>query len=151
MAISCSMKIRLAMTVIGIFSGISAGLCFAIMYQNWSATTMAFVSSLAAAQLLEIHRKHIKGNILMLSNGKINAIFAFNCILCTLCVGGVIMCLCLAGIWHQTLTHEGLMHENLWITAVWFWMTMKWTFASAWFIHHYSSEVIYLLPQNDQH
>uniref|UniRef100_A0A0R3RYS0 7TM_GPCR_Srx domain-containing protein n=1 Tax=Elaeophora elaphi TaxID=1147741 RepID=A0A0R3RYS0_9BILA len=165
MALTYKMKIRLLWPVIGIVCGIMAGLCFAIIYQpmgficdsaatlinmhennsymlfqNWSATVMAFMSSISALNLLLIHQKHIKGTLAMLSEVKIKFIFVINCILCVLCLAGVIVCLALAAIWHQNLTYKGLMNENLWITAVWFFMTFKWSMLSIWYIHRYSTQ-----------
>ncbi|KAK6113100.1 Uncharacterized protein BM_BM5182 [Brugia malayi] len=140
MALTCKMKVRLFWPLLGIISGIMAGLCFPIIYQNWSATVMAFISSIIAVNLFIIHRKHIKGTMSLLSKAKIKFIFAIHCILCILCLGGTIVCITLAIIWHQNLTHKGLMNENLWITAVWFFMTFKWSMLSAWYIYHYSSQ-----------
>lgn len=68
-----------------------------------------------------------------------------DCILSVLCFVGVIVCLTLAAIWHQGLSHKDLKKENLWITAVWFFMTFKWFIFSVWYIHHYTSRVIILI------
>uniref|UniRef100_A0A2K6VTN2 Heme transporter hrg-1 n=1 Tax=Onchocerca volvulus TaxID=6282 RepID=A0A2K6VTN2_ONCVO len=140
MTLTCRMKIRLFCPLIGIISGIMAGLCFAIIYQNWSATTMAFISSVAAANLLFIHRKHIEGTMPLLSEVKITLILAINSILSALCLVGCLACIVLAVILHQNFTHKSLMNENLWITAVWFWMTFKWFMLSAYFFHEYTSQ-----------
>uniref|UniRef100_A0A914RSS5 Helicase ATP-binding domain-containing protein n=1 Tax=Parascaris equorum TaxID=6256 RepID=A0A914RSS5_PAREQ len=58
---------------------------------------------------------------------------------CVLALAGMVICLTLAGVWRQSITHEGLMHENLWMTAVWCWMNSKWSMMSALYIRRYSS------------
>ncbi|VDK76728.1 unnamed protein product [Litomosoides sigmodontis] len=140
MTLTWKMKVRLFWPMIGILSGIMAGLSFTIIYHNWSAAVMAFISSISAVNLLLIHRRHIMGTMLMLSESKVKFIFAINCILSILCFVGVIVCLTLAATWHQSLSPKDLKKENLWITAVWFFMTFKWFILSVWYIHRYTSQ-----------
>uniref|UniRef100_A0A1I7RUH4 Ammonium_transp domain-containing protein n=1 Tax=Bursaphelenchus xylophilus TaxID=6326 RepID=A0A1I7RUH4_BURXY len=59
-------------------------------------------------------------------------------ILCVLALCGMIASLVIAGVKGQTIDHEGLQGENLWITAVWFWMTFKWTMMSAIYTRKYA-------------
>lgn len=54
---------------------------------------------------------------------------------------GMIVCLVLAGVWHQDLTAQGLKGENLWITAVWCWMTSKWSAMLWWYARVYSRPI----------
>uniref|UniRef100_A0A183GST7 DUF4203 domain-containing protein n=1 Tax=Heligmosomoides polygyrus TaxID=6339 RepID=A0A183GST7_HELPZ len=57
----CNIKVNIAIAILGISAGVMAGLCFAIQYQNWSATIMAFISGLAATILLHLHLAYLKG------------------------------------------------------------------------------------------
>ncbi|VDO59456.1 unnamed protein product [Haemonchus placei] len=61
MGIMCNIKVSIALAILGISAGIMAGLCFAIQYHNWSATTMAFTSAVAASILLYVHVAYKKG------------------------------------------------------------------------------------------
>lgn len=57
-------------------------------------------------------------------------------------LAGMVVCLVIAGVKGQNLTKEDLMHENLWITAVWCWMTFKWSMMIWWYSRIYSREVM---------
>ncbi|CAD5225124.1 unnamed protein product [Bursaphelenchus xylophilus] len=132
------MKVRLILAGIGIFCGILAGTCFWIMYGNVSATTLAYFSSVCAAFAFYTHWAYHKQWMLQWSSGKIKASIIINTILCVLALCGMIASLVIAGVKGQTIDHEGLQGENLWITAVWFWMTFKWTMMSAIYTRKYA-------------
>lgn len=53
----------------------------------------------------------------------------------------MVISLVIAGLKHQTLTHDGLMNTNWWIVAVWCWMTFKWTMMSAIYTRKYAKKV----------
>ncbi|TKR62831.1 hypothetical protein L596_026742 [Steinernema carpocapsae] len=139
----CGMKIRIAWSILGISAGIMAGAVFAYRYHNISTTCMAFFSSLCATFLTYLHFAYHRGWATNWTPSKFKSIVVINATLCILALCGMIICLVIAGIKHQTLTNKGLQGENLWMTAVWCWMTFKWTMMSAVYGRKYASNVIH--------
>uniref|UniRef100_A0A915AJ79 Heme transporter hrg-1 n=1 Tax=Parascaris univalens TaxID=6257 RepID=A0A915AJ79_PARUN len=133
------MKIHIIWAVVGISAGITAAAVFGIEYHNWSTTTLALLSSVAATCLLCVHLRYRKGYFDYCSRRIIVLSFVASVTWCVLALAGMVICLTLAGVWRQSITHEGLMHENLWMTAVWCWMNSKWSMMSALYIRRYSS------------
>ncbi|KAK0426631.1 hypothetical protein QR680_009816 [Steinernema hermaphroditum] len=138
----CGMKIRIAWAILGISAGIMAGSVFAARYHNWSTTAMAFFSSVCATYLTYLHFAYHRGWASNWMPSKFRAIVVINTTLCILAFCGMVACLIIAGVRHQTITAEGLQGENLWMTAVWCWMTFKWTMMSAVYARKYASNVM---------
>uniref|UniRef100_A0A914VB01 Uncharacterized protein n=1 Tax=Plectus sambesii TaxID=2011161 RepID=A0A914VB01_9BILA len=138
----CSIRVRIIWAIIGISAGIMAGAVFGVQYHNYSATTLAFISSIFATLLMLLHIWYSKGKLSYWSKAK----FSFVTISCLLvwiaALVGMVVCLVVAGVKGQNLTHEGLQHENFWITAVWCWMTFKWSMMIWWYSRIYSRDVM---------
>ncbi|WKY15584.1 hypothetical protein Q1695_000788 [Nippostrongylus brasiliensis] len=133
----CNIKVNIAIAILGISAGVMAGLCFAIQYQNWSATIMAFISGIAAAVLLHLHLAYLKGWMVDWPNARFVCLIWAGWVFFIIGLIGLTACLIDAGVRHQTLTEQGLKGENLWITAVWFFMMAKWTSLIALFARRY--------------
>lgn len=133
----CNIKVNIAIAILGISAGVMAGLCFAIQYQNWSATIMAFISGLAATILLHLHLAYLKGWMIDWPQARFTCLIWAGWVFFFIGAIGMTACLIDAGVRHQTLTDEGLKGENFWITAVWFFMMAKWTSLIALFARRY--------------
>lgn len=70
----CSIRVRIVWAIIGISAGLMAGLVFAGHYQNWSAVTMAFISSGFAALVVLLHVWYSKGRLAYWSKLRFNVI-----------------------------------------------------------------------------
>ncbi|KAK5977526.1 hypothetical protein GCK32_013135 [Trichostrongylus colubriformis] len=133
----CNMKVRIAIAIIGISAGIMAGLCFAVQYRNWSATIMAFISSVFASILLYLHLAYKKGWMVDWPHARFVCYTWAGWVCFAIGVIGMTACLVNAGVKHQTLTDQGLKGENFWITSVWFFMMAKWSSMIAVFSRRY--------------
>ncbi|KAE9553301.1 hypothetical protein FO519_003467 [Halicephalobus sp. NKZ332] len=118
-----------------------AGAVFAAQYGNYVAAILAFFSSVCAGFLLYLHISYYKKWFHEWSPQKITVVIVVNWILCALGITGMVICLVVAGIRHQSLSKEDLKGTNLWICAVWCWMTFKWTMMSAIYTRKYGKEV----------
>ncbi|GMS85439.1 hypothetical protein PENTCL1PPCAC_7614, partial [Pristionchus entomophagus] len=137
----CTFKVRLIYAIVGICFGIMAGTCYGIMFQNVSATSMAFVSSIFAATSFYIHLAYKKKWMNNWTDSKWKSLFYINLILFIIATAGMAACCILAGINHQGFTYDDLMGENLWMTAVWCFITAKWTGMSAYYARWYLAKV----------
>lgn len=143
----CNIKVSIAIAILGISAGLLAGLCFAVQYQNWPATTMAFISAVAACALFYVHLAHYKRWNLDWSHSRFICFVWAGWTLFAIGMTGMTACLINAGVRHQTLTEEGLKGANLWITAVWFFMLAKWTSLIAVYARRYRDAIIIALPK----
>ncbi|KJH49814.1 hypothetical protein DICVIV_04067 [Dictyocaulus viviparus] len=123
----CNTKVRIAIAILGISAGLMAGCCFAVQYQNWPATTMAFLSAVAASVVLYVHLAYSNGWIHDWSRAQFKYFIWGGWTFFVVGMIGMICSLINAGVKHQTLTANGLKGGNFWITAVWFFMLAKWT------------------------
>uniref|UniRef100_A0A915DU48 Heme transporter hrg1-A n=1 Tax=Ditylenchus dipsaci TaxID=166011 RepID=A0A915DU48_9BILA len=138
----CSMKIRFIWAALGISAGLTAGISFAIMYQNYLATAIAFFSSVCASYLFYIHLAYFKSWMFDWTETRNKMIVLINTVICLIGLAGMIVSLVLAYLWGQGLTRDQLMGTNLWIVAVWCWMTFKWSMASAIYARQYSRKIL---------
>jgi len=138
----CNINVRIAWAIIGISAGIMAGLVFAVQYHNISTTTLAFISSIFATLLTLFHFWYKKGKLAYWSKSKF-AVVGYTCLLVWIAaLAGMVVCMVVAGVKGQNITHEGLQGENLWMTAVWCWMTFKWSMMIWWYSRIYSKDVM---------
>ncbi|GMR32549.1 hypothetical protein PMAYCL1PPCAC_02744, partial [Pristionchus mayeri] len=138
----CTIKTKIFFAILGISAGLMAGSWFAIGYHNISTAIMAFTSAFFASLSLYMHWAYKKNWMVSWSESSFNAIFYINVILFIFSSAGMVVCMVIAGINHQGLTHDELMGENLWMTAVWCFMTAKWTGMSAYYARSYSSHLM---------
>ncbi|XGW34836.1 hypothetical protein V3C99_018684 [Haemonchus contortus] len=144
----CNIKVSIALAILGISAGIMAGLCFAIQYHNWSATTMAFTSAVAASILLYVHVAYKKGWMLEWPHARFNCFTCGGWVFFVIGIVGMVACFLSAGIKHQTLTEEGLKGENFWMTSIWFFMMAKWASLVAVFSRRYTYAMGILLSKH---
>ncbi|CAB3410235.1 unnamed protein product [Caenorhabditis bovis] len=122
-----SLKVQIWIAWLGVSAGIMAGTVFAIQFQNWPAVFMAYVSSAVATMVLHLHMAYKKTQMAGWSMTKLKCISTVGATLSIISFIAMIYCLVTAGVEGQTITPEGLKGPNLWITAVWFFMTFKWS------------------------
>lgn len=65
-------------------------------------------------------------------------------IMCAAALTGMVGCLIAAGVKGQSISGDDLKGENLWMTAVWCWMTSKWTMMMAIYGRRYGRQ--YMTP-----
>uniref|UniRef100_A0AC34F5Y9 Uncharacterized protein n=1 Tax=Panagrolaimus sp. ES5 TaxID=591445 RepID=A0AC34F5Y9_9BILA len=109
---NCHMKFKIIWACLGISAGILAGGTFAAEYKNYVAASIAFFSSICAGYLLYIHISYHKRHFHSWPQQNITAIIIINWILAALGLIGMVISLVIAGLKHQTLTHDGLMNTN---------------------------------------
>jgi hypothetical protein len=132
----CSMKIRMAYSILGILLGIIAGAAFAIMFQNYVCAAVAVFSSLCALFLTYIHFAYHRSWMFEWSPVSCKLIVIINAILSVLALAGMTICLVLAGIRRQA--PDG---NSLWVVSVWCWMTFKWTMMAAVYTNRYARNI----------
>ncbi|CAJ0917045.1 unnamed protein product, partial [Mesorhabditis belari] len=138
----CSVNVLLVISIIGISAGVMAGLMFGGEYHNWSTCTMAFISAIFASYVSYLHLAYKKNWMVTWEPAKYKLGFWIGLLVFIASFLGMIGCLIAAGIKKQGLTHDELMGENLWMTAVWCFMTAKWSSQTAVFSRRYSSAVM---------
>ncbi|KAF8384042.1 hrg-1 [Pristionchus pacificus] len=138
----CTPKVKMIIAAIGISAGLMAGTWFAIGYHNISTTIMAYASAFFASLSFYMHWAYKKNWMTTWKDSSLKTIFYITVILCIFSTVGMVVCMIVAGINHQGLTHDELMGENLWMTAVWCFMTAKWTGMTAYYARFYSREVM---------
>ncbi|GMT33455.1 hypothetical protein PFISCL1PPCAC_24752, partial [Pristionchus fissidentatus] len=138
----CTLKVKIAFTILGISAGVMAGSWFAIGFHNISTSIMAFASAFFAALSLYMHWAYKKNWMIEWTDRRFKTIFYINVILFIFASAGMVVCMVIAGINHQGITYDELMGENLWMTSVWCFMTAKWTGMSAFYARSYNREVM---------
>ncbi|GMR59919.1 hypothetical protein PMAYCL1PPCAC_30114, partial [Pristionchus mayeri] len=138
----CTPKVKIVYGSIGAVFGITAGIFYAIVFHNVSASTIAIISAVFALLYVYMHWAYKKNLIRTWPDAKIKSIFWINLLIFIVASVGMIACLVIAGINHQGLTYDDLHGENLWMTSGWCFITAKWSGMNSFYARSYKLEAM---------